>query len=252
MKKNILLVLIGLIAGTTLTATAAYVYTARDIGYSPSDENWNVTNAGDALSSLKNDLNQISTDVNNYKSEIIEALNNNGSELTNSSSMDEIVTSINNSNNGLPKFQWKYNASNNHTFDSDIDAVGATYLVFTGDKNDVITYNFSQNESDANKFNYSFSYGGGTTGSASVNSINLIGINSAGLQRHEVTVTSTSGTIDATDPVVAYFKSIRFNQKDISTNISSTATLNISGNTISYSINNVVSGLNMTIVYYTR
>ena len=63
MKKNILILLVGLIAGTTLTATAAYVYTARDIGYQPSDENWNVTNANDALTSLKDDLNTITNKV---------------------------------------------------------------------------------------------------------------------------------------------------------------------------------------------
>ena len=97
MKKILLGILIGGIVFGTIGAGAAYVYTARDIGYTPNDESWNVTNANEALTSLKDDINQVSTDVNNYKSEIIEALNNNGSELSNDSSMEDIVTSINNS-----------------------------------------------------------------------------------------------------------------------------------------------------------
>lgn len=94
MKKFILGILIGGVVFGTIGATAAYVYTASDIGYQPSDENWNVSNAEEAMNSLKNDLNQVSTDVNNYKSEIIESLNNNGSELNNNSSMQDIISSI--------------------------------------------------------------------------------------------------------------------------------------------------------------
>ena len=56
MKKNILLVLITAIICIVGTASAAYVYTARDIGYTPQDENWEVTNASEALSSLKDDI----------------------------------------------------------------------------------------------------------------------------------------------------------------------------------------------------
>ena len=95
MKKNIIFTIMGFILGITITAYATYVYTARDIGYTPTDTEWNVSNASDALSSLKTDLNNISIDVNNYKNEIIEALNNNGGELNNNSSMEDIVTSIN-------------------------------------------------------------------------------------------------------------------------------------------------------------
>ena len=63
MKKSILLVLITAIICIVGTASAAYVYTARDIGYTPQDENWNVTNANDALTSLKDDLNTITNKV---------------------------------------------------------------------------------------------------------------------------------------------------------------------------------------------
>ena len=63
MKKNILILLVGLITGTTLTATAAYVYTARDINYQPSDENWSVNNVQEALSELKSDVNNINNKV---------------------------------------------------------------------------------------------------------------------------------------------------------------------------------------------
>ena len=100
MKKNILLVLIGLIAGTTITATAAYVYTARDIGYSPSDENWNVTNASDALSSLKEDLNEVNTNVTEYKQQITEALSDKGLNVDENSTMQEITSGIQSMSNG--------------------------------------------------------------------------------------------------------------------------------------------------------
>ena len=56
MKKNILLVLITAIICITGTATAAYIYTARDIGYVPIDNDWNVSNASEALNSLKTDI----------------------------------------------------------------------------------------------------------------------------------------------------------------------------------------------------
>ena len=96
MKKNLLILLIGTIIGTTITATAAYVYTARDIGYSPSDENWNVTNASDALSSLKSDLNEVNTNVTEYKQQITEALSDIGVEVNESSTMEDITNGIDN------------------------------------------------------------------------------------------------------------------------------------------------------------
>ena len=67
MKKNILILLVGFIAGTTLTATAAYVYTARDINYQPSDENWSVNNVQEALTELKTDVNNINNKVEGIK-----------------------------------------------------------------------------------------------------------------------------------------------------------------------------------------
>lgn len=59
MKKTIITLIIGLVAGTTLTAGAAYVYTARDIEYQPSDNNWNVENVSDALNGIRINLNDI-------------------------------------------------------------------------------------------------------------------------------------------------------------------------------------------------
>lgn len=43
----------------TGTATAAYVYTAKDIGYQPSDEAWNVNNVNEAINDIKDDINNI-------------------------------------------------------------------------------------------------------------------------------------------------------------------------------------------------
>ena len=63
MKRNILFTIIGIIIGTTITVGAAYVYSARDISYTPQDENWSVTNANDALTSLKSDLDTINNKV---------------------------------------------------------------------------------------------------------------------------------------------------------------------------------------------
>ena len=63
MKKNVLLVLIGLIFGMTITAGAAYVYTARDISYQPSDESWSVNNVQEALTGLKTDISNINNKV---------------------------------------------------------------------------------------------------------------------------------------------------------------------------------------------
>ena len=59
MKKVLLGILIGGIVFGTIGAGAAYVYTARDIGYQPNDENWNVSNASEALNSLKTDISNM-------------------------------------------------------------------------------------------------------------------------------------------------------------------------------------------------
>ena len=97
MKKTILTFILGGIFFSTITATAAYVYTARDIGYNPSDENWNVTNADQALTSLKDDLNTVNSNVTEYKSQITEALADKGVEVNENSTMEEIVNGITNS-----------------------------------------------------------------------------------------------------------------------------------------------------------
>lgn len=63
MKKVLLGILIGGIVFGTIGAGAAYVYTARDINYQSSDENWNVNNVQEAISELKTDVNTISNKV---------------------------------------------------------------------------------------------------------------------------------------------------------------------------------------------
>ena len=90
MKKNILILVIGIIIGTTITAGATYVYRASDIGYSPTDENWNVTNANEAISSLKTDVNSL----NEYRSDIVESLVDKGVEVNENSSMADIKNGI--------------------------------------------------------------------------------------------------------------------------------------------------------------
>ena len=63
MKKTIIAFILGGIIFSTITATAAYVYTARDINYQSSDENWNVNNVQEAISELKTDVNNINNKV---------------------------------------------------------------------------------------------------------------------------------------------------------------------------------------------
>lgn len=96
MKKYILCTIIGIIIGSTITAGAAYVYSARDISYLPNDENWNVSNAGEALSSLKEDLNTVNTNVTEYKQQITEALSDKGVSVDENSSMEDITSGISN------------------------------------------------------------------------------------------------------------------------------------------------------------
>ena len=59
MKKSIAFTIIGVLIGTTLTVCANYVFTASDIEYSPEDTEWNVENVSDALSGLRDNINDI-------------------------------------------------------------------------------------------------------------------------------------------------------------------------------------------------
>ena len=59
MKKTIIAFILGGIIFSSITATAAYVYTARDIGYQPTDTEWNVSNVQDAINEIKTDVNNI-------------------------------------------------------------------------------------------------------------------------------------------------------------------------------------------------
>ena len=111
MKKNLLILLIGIIIGTTITAGAAYVYTARDISYSPSDENWNVTNASEAISSLKDDLNTVNNNVSEYKSNIAQTLTDNG--ITTNSN-DSFETIDNNIDDGINNYKSQINTCNSN------------------------------------------------------------------------------------------------------------------------------------------
>ena len=92
MKKTIIAFILGGIIFSSITATAAYVYTARDIGYQPSDENWNVSNASEALSSLKSDVNSLTQ----YRNDIVESLVDKGVDVNENSSMADIKNGIDN------------------------------------------------------------------------------------------------------------------------------------------------------------
>ena len=64
MKKNFLFLVIGLIMGIGVTVSATILYNAKDIEYTPSDENWNVNNIEEAINDIKNNYYS-STDVKN-------------------------------------------------------------------------------------------------------------------------------------------------------------------------------------------
>ena len=96
MKKCILSFILGGLIFFVAGASAAYVYTAKDIGYEPQDNTWNVANADQALTSLKEDLNNVNQNVTEYKQQITEALANQGVEVNENSSMQDITSGINN------------------------------------------------------------------------------------------------------------------------------------------------------------
>ena len=64
MEKNFLFLVIGLIMGIGVTVSATILYNAKDIEYTPSDENWNVNNIEEAINDIKNNYYS-STDVKN-------------------------------------------------------------------------------------------------------------------------------------------------------------------------------------------
>ena len=56
MKKTIIVGLICFLCGISVTVCATYVYTAREIPYTPDDETWNVDNVQEAINELRDDL----------------------------------------------------------------------------------------------------------------------------------------------------------------------------------------------------
>lgn len=61
MKKFILGIVIGGIVFGTIGSVVAYNYNAKDIGYTPSDNTWEVNNVGDALKDLKDQKDENKT-----------------------------------------------------------------------------------------------------------------------------------------------------------------------------------------------
>ena len=52
MKKNILCFILGLIVAGSFAGVVALNYSAKDVSYTPSDNNWNVNNVEDAIGDL--------------------------------------------------------------------------------------------------------------------------------------------------------------------------------------------------------
>ena len=111
MKKNILSFILGGLIFGTIGVGATYVYTARDISFLPSDENWNVTNASEAISSLKEDLNTVNNNVSEYKSNIAQTLTDNG--ITTNSN-DSFETIDNNIDDGINNYKSQINTCNSN------------------------------------------------------------------------------------------------------------------------------------------
>ena len=111
MKKNILSFILGGLIFGTIGVGATYVYTARDISFLPSDENWNVTNASEAISSLKDDLNTVNNNVSEYKNNIAQTLTENG--ITTNSN-DSFETIDNNIDDGINNYKSQINTCNSN------------------------------------------------------------------------------------------------------------------------------------------
>ena len=138
MKKNILIFILGGLLFSSITATAAYVYTARDIGYTPSDENWSVTNADQALSSLKSDVN----DLNQYRSDIVQSLVDKGVDVNENSSMADIKNGIDNMStetHALIFYNGYFSEGNNTHEVLEINGDSLKFVI-TAPNKDIITY----------------------------------------------------------------------------------------------------------------
>ena len=111
MKKNILWFILGGLIFGTIGVSATYVYTAKDISFLPSDENWNVSNASEAISSLKEDLNTVNNNVSEYKNNIAQTLTDNG--ITTNSN-DSFETIDNNIDDGINNYKSQINTCNSN------------------------------------------------------------------------------------------------------------------------------------------
>ena len=94
MKKFILGFIIGGIVLGTIGSVVAYNYNAKDIGYTPSDSNWNVNNVSDAINDLK-DINSTSGYVAYFNGH--SAMSTSQKELPLEYSNDFYATAANNS-----------------------------------------------------------------------------------------------------------------------------------------------------------
>ena len=94
-KKDIFMLVIGLLLGTSITVYA-YNYYAKDISFEPSDESWEVDNVGSAINDLYTNQNETivdyektitsqNTKISNYESTITQkdsTISNLNSQIT--------------------------------------------------------------------------------------------------------------------------------------------------------------------------
>lgn len=71
MKKNILLIIIGIIIGSGLTGVIAYSYDAKSVGYVPKDNTWNIDNVESAINDLYSSRNSTLSFASNDYSEYV-------------------------------------------------------------------------------------------------------------------------------------------------------------------------------------
>ena len=57
MKKTVFAFLLGVVLTGSIAGVVAYNYNAKDVSYTPNDNNWNVNNVEDAIKDLKNTNN---------------------------------------------------------------------------------------------------------------------------------------------------------------------------------------------------
>ena len=134
MKKTIFAFLLGVILTGSIAGVVAYNYNAKDVSYTPTDNNWNVNNVEDAIKELRNSHN---SNIIYYKG------------TNNSSNGIESYTILHDNDNamivsGQSAFEYSINNTNSfkgvELYGSQEENVGFYYKNISVKKGDIIYY----------------------------------------------------------------------------------------------------------------